>query len=284
MPNILIFGPGYLGQKFADAIPGSTLSTADIADGDAVREAIETFKPDAVLNTAGKTGKPNVDWCETNKIATMRSNVIGALTLAEACAEANLHLTHLASGCIFYGPSPDPKGWLESDFANPLPFYSRTKYAADLVLSELPNVAIARLRMPIDGMPGGRNLISKLVKYPKIIDVENSVSVIPDLVAAVLKMIEVRAQGIFHVVNDGTMKHRDLIALYDELVDPSHTNEWITSEDLVKQGLVTKGRSNCILQNTRLKEIGVEMRPVSVALRQCMEEYAENIKKNPATT
>lgn len=278
MSTVLIFGAGYLGQKFADALPGSVLTTADIADPDAVREAIETFRPDAVLNTAGKTGKPNVDWCEDHKIPTMRSNVVGALVLAEACAEANVHLTHLGSGCIFYGPSPDPNGWRETDFGNPSAFYSRTKYAADLVLSELPNVAVARLRMPIDGVPGGRNLITKLANYPKIIDVENSVTVIADLVRAVQAIIETRATGVFHVVNEGTMKHRDLIAMYEEIVDPTHTNEWIANEDLVKIGLATKGRSNCILQNTRLKEIGVEMRPISVALRECMEQYAQAMR------
>ncbi len=278
MSTVLIFGAGYLGQKFADALPGSVLTTADIADPDAVREAIETFRPDAVLNTAGKTGKPNVDWCEDHKIPTMRSNVVGALVLAEACAEANVHLTHLGSGCIFYGPSPDPKGWRETDFGNPSAFYSRTKYAADLVLSELPNVAVARLRMPIDGVPGGRNLITKLANYPKIIDVENSVTVIADLIRAVQTIIEKRATGVFHVVNEGTMKHRDLIAMYEEIVDPTHTNEWIANDDLVKIGLATKGRSNCILQNTRLKEIGVEMRPISVALRECMEQYAQAVR------
>ena len=284
MPNILIFGAGYLGQKFADAIPGSVLSTVDISDPEGVREALETFKPDAVINTAGKTGKPNVDWCEDNKVPTFRSNVVGALVLAEACAEARIHLTHLGSGCIFYGPSPDPKGWRESDFANPSAFYSRTKYAADLVLSELPDVAVARLRMPIDGVPGNRNLITKLANYPKIIDVENSVTVIDDLVPAILKLSEKRAQGVFHVVNEGTMKHRDLIALYNEIVDPTHTNEWIPNEDLVKLGLATKGRSNCILQNTRLKELGIEMRPISVALRDCMEKYAAALKAGqPAT-
>ncbi|MFA5935559.1 MAG: sugar nucleotide-binding protein [Patescibacteria group bacterium] len=284
MSNILIFGAGYLGQKFADSIPGSVLTTADISDGDAVREALETFKPDAVLNTAGKTGKPNVDWCEDNKIATMRSNVVGALVLAEACAEANVHMTHLGSGCIFYGPSPDPKGWRETAYANPSAFYSRTKYAADIVLSDLPNVAVARLRMPIDGIPGPRNLITKLANYPKIIDVENSVTVIDDLVKAILVIVEKKATGVFHTVNEGTMKHRDLIALYEEIVDPAHTNEWIPNDDLVKLGLATKGRSNCILQNARLKEIGVEMRPISVALRDCMEQYAAAIKKEKSLT
>lgn len=278
MPKVLIFGAGYIGHKFADALPDAVLSTVDIADAEAVREVLDAYRPDTVLNCAGKTGKPNVDWCETNKATTFRSNTVGPLVLADACAERGIHLTHLASGCVYYGPSPDPRGWREMDFANPSAFYSRTKYAADLILSELPNVAVARLRMPIDSVPGGRNLITKLAAYPKIIDVENSVTVVDDLIATVSRLMDKRAQGVFHVVNEGTMKHRDLIALYEELVDPTHTNEWIGNDELVPLGLATKGRSNCILQNTRLKEIGIEMRPISVALRDCMEKYAAAVR------
>lgn len=273
--NILVFGSGYLGKKFAQAVKGSVVSTADIADPVEVRAALAEYQPEAVLNCAGKTGRPNVDWCELNQLPTMRSNVVGTLTLAEACAEYGIHLTHVGSGCVFYGPSPDPQGWREDDFANPSAFYSRTKYAADLVLSQLPNVAIVRLRMPIDSEPGSRNLIDKLVNYPKIIDVENSVTIIDDLLEALKGIVEKRGTGIFHAVNPGIMRHRDLIALYEELVDPTHTNEWISEEELETQGLVARKRSNNIMQNTRLPELGIHLRPIHVALRDCMEKYAE---------
>lgn len=274
MTKIIIFGPGFLGTKFHDATEGSVLSKADIADPAQVRAALDEHKPDAVLNCAGKTGKPNIDWCETNQFQTYRSNTTGPLVLAEACAERGIHLTHLASGCIFYGPSPDPRGWKEDDFANPLSVYSRSKYAADILLVKLPNVAIVRLRMPIDSEPSSRNLINKLANYPKVINVENSVTVVEDLISAVKVVIEKRGAGIFHAVNEGTMKHRDLIELYNELVDPTHTNEWITDEEMMAQGLATARRSNCILQNTRLSELGITMRPIDVALRDCMEKYA----------
>jgi 3,5-epimerase/4-reductase len=278
MAKILIFGPGYLGTRFSEMVPDAVLSTADIANEQEVLEAIQLTQPEAVVNFAGKTGKPNVDWCETNKAPTFRSNVIGALTLAHICQLEGLHLTHIASGCVFYGPSPDPRGWHETDHANPSAFYSRTKYAADLVLSQLPNVAIARLRMPIDARPGSRNLITKLANYPKIIDVQNSVTVVDDLMEVVQQLVEKRAEGIFHVVNPGIMRHRDLMSLYQELVDPTHTNEWITEEELVSQGLAAKARSNNIMQNTRLPELGIHMRPIEVALRDCMEKYAAALR------
>src|SRR3989338_1310616 len=177
------------------------------------------------------------------KTSARRWTTIGRLILAEACQERGAHLTHLASGCVFYGPSPDPKGWREDDHANPSATYSRSKYAADLLLSTLPNVAI-----------------------------------VDDLIEVVKQVMEKRGVGVFHATNPGTMRHRDLIRLYDELVDLSHTNEWISNDDLVTLGLATKGRSNCILQSTRLQALGVTMRPIEIALRDCMEKYAAAVR------
>lgn len=270
----LVFGAGFVGTRLARDLAGATLSRADITDRAAVSAELARHAPDVVVNAAGKTGKPNVDWCETHQHETYRANVNGALTLADACGERGVYLLHLGSGCIFYGDSPSPGGWREDDFANPSAFYSRTKYAADLVLSRLPNVGVARLRMPIDDAPSPRNLITKLASYPSVVDVENSVTVVADLVAAVAGLCERRASGVFHVTNPGTMRHRDLLALYTELVDPRHRCELITAEALVARGLAAKARSNCVLSSARLAGAGVTMRPIEVALRDAMERYA----------
>jgi 3,5-epimerase/4-reductase len=273
--KVLVFGRGFMGTRLQRDLPGAVLDPADIADEVAVRAAIAQHKPDAVVNAAGKTGRPNVDWCETHALETSRSNTEGPIVLARACAASDLYLLHLGSGCIFYGPSPSPGGWREDDFANPTSLYSRTKYAADLVLSRMPNVGIARLRMPIDGHPGSRNLITKLAGYRQVIDVENSVTIVEDLVAVVGALVERRAAGVFHVTNPGTMRHRELLALYKELVDPSHVVELIGNDELVARGLAKLGRSNCILASDDLAALGITMRPVDVALRAAMEQYSE---------
>lgn len=277
----LIFGAGYIGHKLHDALADATLTKADITDRAAIEEALQEYRPDAVINAAGKTGRPNVDWCESHQHETHLANVVGPLQLAEACARRDVYLLHLGSGCIFYGQSPQPGGWREDDFANPTAFYSRTKYAADLVLSRLPQVAIARLRMPIDGAPGERNLITKLSRYPQVIDVENSVTVVEDLIHVVRQLTERRLSGIFHVTNPGTMRHRDLLALYRELVDPQHTCDLISEEELVRRNLAVKARSNCILSSTRLAEAGITMRPIEEALRAAMIAYAKALIATP---
>ncbi|EKD33173.1 MAG: hypothetical protein ACD_76C00078G0010 [uncultured bacterium] len=277
--KILIFGKGYIGNRCKDAWGSeAVLSDRMIETYSDALEEIRKHNPDAVLNAAGATGRPNVDWCDEHPMETILSNTLLPIMIARACQESGVYFLHMGSGCIFYGKSQHADGaWREDDFGNPLPTYSRSKYAADLVLSTLKNTCIARIRMPIDSVPGERNLINKLAKYKQIADVENSVTIVDDMIPAFYEMMRLRAEGIFHVVNPGSIKHKEILDLYKELVDPNHACEWITEQDLVKSGLASKARSNNILNSDRLLALGIHLRPVKEALRDVMEKYAKNI-------
>lgn len=279
--KILIIGNGYLGNRCKN-VWGEQAVIADknIETKNDVLQLLAEYNPDAVLNAAGVTGNPNVDWCETHRLETIVGNTKLPITIAQACQEAGIYLLHMGSGCIFYGDSAHPdKKWRESDMGNPTEVtYSRTKWAADLVLSTLPNVGIARIRMPIDWMPSARNLIDKLSKYPKVIDVENSATVIDDMIEVFYQLLEKKAEGIFHVTNPGTIKHKEIMALYEELVDKNHTNEWISNDDLVKQDLAVKTRSNNFLYSENLEKLGIKMRPMKEAIRDTMIKYAQALK------
>lgn len=275
--KILIFGNGFVGARCKEAWGDEAImSTVHVDSMQDALDEIRRHQPDAVLNAAGVRGKPNVDWCETHQMTTAIGNTVMPILLAQACAEAGVYMLHIGSGCIFYGDAPhEDKEWREDDFGNPLPVYSRTKWAADLVLSTLPNVGIARIRMPLDHIPGPNNLIDKLATYPKVIDVVNSVTVIDDLVNVMKQLMEKKAPGIFHCTNPGKVRHREILAMYKELVDPNHSCEWISNEDLVKLGLATKGRSNNFMASTRLAEFGIAMRPAEEAVRDTMVKFAE---------
>lgn len=279
--RILIIGNGFIGMRCAEVWKDEAIVSDKIIESkqDAL-DLLEKYNPDVVLNAAGVRGRPNVDWCETNQEETILGNTVLPIFIAQACQEKKIYFLHIGSGCIYYGASPDPKGWKESDFGNPKAVYSKTKYAADLALSTLPNVGIARIRMPIDYISSPGNLIDKLASFEKVIDVENSVTIIEDMIDVFHQLLEKRAEGIFHVTNPGTLKHREIIKLYEELVDPNHTNEWIENDDLVKQGLAVKGRSNNFLQSENLVKLGIRMRPINEAIRDTMEKYAELLNKN----
>lgn len=277
--KILIIGAkGYVGRRCADAWGDEAITVESrVATKEDVLELIDLHEPDAVFNAAGVRGKPNVDWCEDHQMETIVGNTKLPIILAEACQERNVYLLHIGSGCIFYGDSPhEDKKWREYDMGNPIDVtYSRTKWAADLVLSTLPNTAIGRIRMPIDYLPSPNNMIDKLVSFPKVIDVENSVTIVDDMIDVFYQLMQKKAEGIFHVTNPGMLKHKEIVALYEKYVDPNHTNEWISNDDLVKQGLAKKGRSNNFLASERLKEFGIEMREVHEAMDDVMQKYAK---------
>jgi len=204
--KILLFGAkGYLGHLFLEHYPDAVPSSVDIADSTAVSKELDHVKPDVVINAAGKTGRPNVDWCETHKEETLRSNVTGPLVLLDECSKRKIYWVHLGSGCIYAGDNGG-KGFSEEDLPNfGGSFYSRTKLWSDQILKEFPNVLVLRIRMPFDGTKNERSLITKLTKYAKVIDVQNSLTYLPDLIHAADQLIRKRKTGIYNVVNPGSL-------------------------------------------------------------------------------
>lgn len=272
--KILVFGDGWMSNKFISKYPDeAVLTTVDATDPQAVANILDDIDPDCVLNGAGITGQPNVDWCETNQLATAVGNTLLPLVLARACGERAMHFTHLGSGCIFYGDSPTPGGWKEYDYPNPVAYYSKTKAAADMVLGNMPNVAVVRLRLPMDSRPSPKNTITKLANYPKIVDVANSITVVEDLLDVLHQVMDKRATGIFHAVNPEPLAYRDLMKWYEEIVDPDHHNEWVNEDELLASGSIAKKRSSCLLAGTRLAEFGIEMRHTEDAIKECLRAY-----------
>lgn len=69
---------------------------------EAVRKTLDEIQPTHVINCAGKTGRPNVDWCESHKLETMESNGLGTLMLSYECEKRGVHCTVLGTGCQFF--------------------------------------------------------------------------------------------------------------------------------------------------------------------------------------
>ncbi len=267
--KVLIFGgKGYLGQYFVSLYPDAITPSVDIADSVAVSKALDEHKPDVVINCAGKTGRPNVDWCEDHKIETIHSNVLGPLVLLEECDKRNIYLVHIGTGCVYSGDSSTP--FTEQAAPNFTgSFYSRSKGHIDQMLNDFDDTVLnIGLRMPFDGTTNERNLITKIKKYDRLLDTENSMTYIPDMLTAVDMLIQKRITGPFNMVNPGAMTPFRIMTLYKEIVDPSHTFELLKEEDLPE--VASAGRSSCVLSSKKLEDEGVTMKPVEEAVREAL--------------
>src|SRR5262245_13562458 len=274
-PDVMILGArGYLGRQFLGLYPGACTPTVDIADPAAVARVLDEHRPRVVINCAGRCGSPNVDWCEDHKLETVRSNVTGPLVLLEQCERRGAYLVHLSSGCIYEGDN-GRRGFAEDDPPNFTgSFYSRSKALADQAMAEFPVLSL-RLRMPFDGSTSDRNLLMKLRRYRKVLTERNSLTHLPDFLRAAARLIARRATGVFNVVNPGAISPYELMHMYRELVDPSHSFEPLPAERLGE--VARAGRSNCLLSTDRLRREGVELPPVRQAAEQALRLLAKEL-------
>ena len=270
----LIFGNGYLANKFNQALENSVIDLARINNEDQVREAIKKHQPDVVINCAARTGRPNIDWCEDHKQETLDSNLRGPLTLLKVCTELNQYWIQIGSGCIYQGDN-DGKGWSEDDAPNFTgSYYSQVKAWMNDILKDYPVLQV-RLRMPLDSDVNPRNFIYKIANYEKVISVPNSITVIDDLIDATRQLATQKATGIYNIVNPGVIDHKQILDLYKEIVDPSHTNEYITLEEL--ETMTKAPRSNCMLSSKKLEDAGIHLTPIKDKIRDLLIEYKKNL-------
>ena len=276
MCRFLIFGNGWLGNKFNNYLDDAILVKERINSIKDIEKQIIKNNPKIVINAIGKTGRPNIDWCELHKDETFFSNVTIPTLMEEVCTNTDIYMVHIGSGCIYQ--SNNNEIWSENDKPNfKGSFYSRTKIFSEKILSEYDNVLIIRIRMPIDNIPSPRNLIDKLVGYEKVIgDIPNSVTYIPDLMTIAKTLMDRKDTGIFNVSNKGAITYREILEMYKNIVDPLYELPiFIGLEEL--KNLIVAGRSNCILNIDKLSQKGIQVRNTEEALKECFQEYKRYI-------
>ncbi|MDA1194638.1 MAG: sugar nucleotide-binding protein [Planctomycetota bacterium] len=268
--STLIFGAGWIGTAWSRRL-GATLTRTDIASEEAVRAELARCAPARVINAAGATGNTSVDALEGDPARAYRSNVVGPLVLASACAEAGIPFVHLGSGCIYEGDAGG-QGWTEEDAPNfGGSLYARTKALAEQALSDF-DVLQLRIRLPLSATPGPRNLLTKLLSFDRVVSVPNSVTVLEDFWPVAEALIQRGERGIWNLVNDGVERHDELLRVWREHVDPDHSFDVISVADLESR-LVAR-RSNCVLSTAKLAAAGLGLPPLDESLPRLVLEYA----------
>ncbi|KAK9909763.1 hypothetical protein WJX75_007095 [Coccomyxa subellipsoidea] len=285
-PVFLVFGrSGWIGGLVGELLTSQgtkfEYANARLEDRAGILADIERVKPTHVLNAAGLTGRPNVDWCEDHKIETIRVNVLGMLNLADICLEKKLHLTTYATGCIFHYdkdfPEGSGKGFKETDTPNFTgSYYSYTKAMVESLLKEYPNILVLRVRMPIVGdLTYTRNFISKIIRYDKIINIPNSMTVLPELLPYSIEMAKRGLTGIMNYTNPGAISHNEIMELYKSYVDPEFTWKNFSVEEQAE--VIKAPRSNNLLDTTRIEGEFPQILPIRQSLiKHVFEPAAAN--------
>jgi dTDP-4-dehydrorhamnose reductase len=289
----LLGGSGYVGLAYQDllkskGIPFKNLRRADVdyTDVAILTAALKADRPAFLINAAGYTGKPNVDACELDKTNCLFGNAILPGRIAEACTAAGIPWGHVSSGCIFTGKRADGTGFTEADAPNftfrqnNCSFYSGTKALGEEILAGAPDVYVWRLRIPFDHRESPRNYLTKLMRYQRLLEAENSISQLQEFVAATFACWEKHIPyGTYNVTNPGHVTTREVVDLILESGVCKKDYEFFSDETDFMAKAAKTPRSNCVMTSAKLAAAGIEMTPVRDAIRSALKSWQPEAAK-----
>lgn len=271
-PKILLLGrSGYIGSVFEKELikrgwPHFAVSRKEIdyTWPEELKNLLYGGKFQFVINCAAYIPKESVSLCDNHQEETIKGNLILPSTLSWFCDQLNTPLAHISTGCLWN----DGKEHTEADlpqraFQGYCGFYVGTKWMSEQEVRQFPKHFIWRIRLPFDNVDSDRNYLSKLARFPKVWDHENSISHREDFANACLDLWQARAPfGTYHVTNPGSVKAVDIV-------------ERMLSMGIIKQKpeIVYGQPGDCRVSVDKLQSVGVKIRPIQEAVDHALKNW-----------
>jgi len=276
--KLLLFGyKGWIGKQIVEllkSISDNEIITTDIRvdNYDEIDKFIFENKPDRIISVIGRTYGDNInsiDYLEKkgNLKININDNLYSPLNLALISKKYNIHLTYMGTGCIFNGYDKEYLENDEPDFFGSS--YSIVKGFTDRIMKNFDNVLNVRIRMPItNDINSNRNFINKIINYKKICSMNNSMTVLPDLLPLLIDMIIKKEIGTINLVNPGYISHNEILELYKKIKNPDFTWENITIEE--QNQLLLSERSNNILNTEKLQKLYPDVKDIKTSIKDLL--------------
>lgn len=280
--QILIVGSrGQLGQAFEHhyrQVSGVQLTLWSRPDYDianpAISQQIAELRPDVVINCAAWT---NVDGAESQPEAAFAANADGPRYLALGCNQCGARLVQISTNEVFAGVPGT--FYTEEDAPEPRGVYARSKWAGEQAVLENAKAATV-VRVAWLFGPGGNNFPSKILAAAdrhgqlRVVDDEiGNPTYAPDVAAAVARLIELQADGIYHVVNDGYTSRYELARTVLQATGRGHIP--VTPIPHTAWPRPIQPPLHAVLINTAAARLGITLRP----WQDAVTEYASFLIK-----
>lgn len=301
MKIILIGANGQLGSDLMTALAGHEVMPAvqpgtagrgaagaqyvelDVSEPDQVRAAVESFRPDLILNTAAFH---RVDDIESDARLALQVNAWAAQQMALICREADIALLYVSTDYVFDGAKRAP--YVETDLPNPISAYGASKLAGELLIRSAWRKHYIIRTCGLYGLAGamgkGGNFVNTMLRLGREseqtgrpVRVVNDQTCTPtytaDLARQIALLIETGQYGTYHATSDGECTWheftREIFRLAGIAVEPVA----ITSEEL---NLPARRPAYSVLRNAALQALGIDqMRDWRAALADYLQKAGQ---------
>jgi len=191
----------------------------DITNIDSVTSTISEIIPDIIINCAAMT---NVDACEKDHKSARNVNVLGVENLIKA-TDKRVKIIQISTDYVFEGNNGP---YIESDPTHPISYYGRSKLEGENVLrGSLNRHCILRGSVLYgDSINANSNFftwvydsLSKKKKINIVTDQISNPSWLPALTDAIMKVILLNAEGIYHFGSDDHISRYEFAVLISKV-------------------------------------------------------------------
>ena len=285
MTTFLVYGSkGWIGSMVIDYLKTNGFSYTEsinrIDDTKNITIELDSIKPSNVICLIGRThgkGFTTIDYLEQpGKLReNINDNLFSPVSLAIECQKRNIHLTYLGTGCIFNQDIDDiihSHGYQEHDLPDFFGSgYSTVKGFTDRLMHQFDNVLNLRIRMPIVGYDHPRNFITKIKTYTKIINVQNSMTVLPDIIPIIIDLSHKHHVGTINLTNPGTISHNQILDMYKQYIDPSIQFQNFTVDE--QNTILASKRSNNKLCTKQIELLYPNLKNIKHSLEDLFKNW-----------
>jgi dTDP-4-dehydrorhamnose reductase len=195
----------------AHSVLPMTRADADLIRLPDVRCFLLAARPDVLIHTAAA---PDPDLCEANPEYAFQANVAATRNIVEVAEELAIPVAYISTDAVFDGSADSPR--TESDPANPISVYGKTKLLAEKAVMQLKRYWIFRVSVLFG--PGKANFVSKGLQslrsgrtYTVAADQVGSATYTLDAAAKIMEIMESGHFGLFHLCNSGVCSRLELM-------------------------------------------------------------------------
>jgi dTDP-4-dehydrorhamnose reductase len=279
--TVVIGATGQLGSDIMRCWPrGSTIGLAhdvvEITDREGLLATLSAERPDLVLSTAAFH---NVDLCESEPARAFEVNAIGAMNLADACAEIGAALMFISTDYVYAGDLG--RAYTETDAVSPVNVYGVSKAAGEqLVRARLQQHYIVRTS-GLYGEAGssgkGGNFVQRMLELGRsgkdlrvVDDQVLSPTFTFDLAQQLLEVAETRRYGTYHVTSGGGCSWYEFTK---KIFSLTGTDASLSPTTTAEFGAKARRPLYSVLENAALREAGIPL------LRDWQEALADYLHR-----
>ena len=236
--------------------------TIDITNYEQSEKKIIKISPDVIILTAAMT---NVDQCEVDRKLASKINVKGPLNIVKVCIKTNSKLVFLSTDFVFDGEKKRGYCYKETDIPNPLSYYAKTKYKAELIIFNSGiEYLICRAAVLYGWNKTKLNFITWILDNLKqnnqmsiITNQINSPTHVLNLAQIILKLIEKKTKGIYNTAGNCALNRYEIALKCAEVF--GYNKNLIIPVDFFEQKAIRP--KNVGLDISKLKKlIGTELK------------------------